>query len=389
MYKILTLNNISPVGLNCLPKGRFEVASEFSNPDAILVRSAKMHDMPIGSKLRAVARAGAGVNNIPVSKMSTHGIPVFNAPGANANAVKELTVAGLLMAARNIPQAYEYTKGLTLNGAALDKAVEDGKKKYAGYELSSKTLGVIGLGAIGVEVANIAVSLGMRVIGFDPVLTVSSAWKLNAQVERALSVDALLSQVDMVTFHVPLIDATRNLINTDRLKTLRDGSVILNFARGGIVCEQSIAKGIESGKISCYVSDFPSAELKEHPQVIALPHLGASTAEAEDNCAVMVANQLDNFLRCGNIVNSVNFPETVMEEKEGLTRLGVAHDNVPGMLEKVSHQMAESGLNIVDLVNKSRDDLAYTLIAFSGDCQADLAQSMMDIEGVRSANVCA
>ena len=388
MYKILTLNNISAQGTARLDKSMFEVASEFSNPDAILVRSAKMHGLELGSNLRAIGRAGAGVNNIPVNEMSKKGIAVFNAPGANANAVKELTIAGMLLAARNIPQGISYTKSLNLDGTELDKAVEQGKKMYAGYELPSKTLGIVGLGAIGLEVANAAVSLGMRVVGYDPSVTVTNAWKLNANVERALSVETLFSQADIVTFHVPLIEETRHSLNSDRLKLLKKGCAILNFARNGVVCDAAIAEGLDAGIISCYVTDFPNADLILRDNVISLPHLGASTEEAEENCAVMVAEQISDYLRKGNISNSVNFPSINMPVEPDTQRLAVVHDNSPGMLEKVSHEIAEEGLNIVNLVNRSRGDLAYTLVAVSGTMVDGVAGRLAMVKGMRSTRLC-
>lgn len=382
MYKVLTLNNISPVGLDRLPRDRFEVASEIGHPDAIMLRSFKMHDMELPETLQAVGRAGAGVNNIPVDKMSGLGVPVFNAPGANANAVKELVLAGVLMAARNIPQAWEYTKGLEAPDAELNKLVEDGKKKYSGYEIPGRTLGVIGLGAIGYRVANAALSLGMKVVGYDPAMTVKNAWQLSSGVEQAVNVDDLIARSDFITVHVPLIDATRDLINEERIKVARDGAVIMNFARDGIVNEEAVVNALDSGKLHAFVTDFPNNANKDHPKVIALPHLGASTGEAEDNCAVMVADQLIDYLENGNIRNSVNFPEAIMPRAEG-TRLTVANRNVPNMVGQISTLLADAGLNIVDMLNKSRGDLAYTIVDVDADnLDGSLVDQISSIDGV-------
>lgn len=382
MYKILTLNNISPIGLDRLPRDRFEVASEIGHPDAIMLRSFKMHDMELPESLQAVGRAGAGVNNIPVDKMSGLGVPVFNAPGANANAVKELVLAGVFMAARNIPQAWEYTKGLEAPDAELNKLVEDGKKKYSGYEIPGRTLGVIGLGAIGYRVANAALSLGMKVVGYDPAMTVKNAWQLSSGVEQAVNVDDLIARSDFITVHVPLIDATRDLINAERIKIARDGAVIMNFARDGIVNEEAVVDALDSGKLHAFVTDFPNNANKNHPKVIALPHLGASTGEAEDNCAVMVADQLIDYLEDGNIRNSVNFPEAIMPRAEG-TRLTVANRNVPNMVGQISTLLAAEGLNIVDMLNKSRGDLAYTIVDVDADeLDGTLAEKIGAIDGV-------
>ena len=386
MFKVKTLNNISSNGLSRLPSDLFTVGDEFEDADAILVRSAKMHDMELPANLKAIGRAGAGVNNIPVDKMSKLGIPVFNAPGANANAVKELVVAGLLLAARNICQAWGYARGLEGDDATISKLVEAGKKDFVGFELPGRTLGVIGLGAIGVLVANTAKSLGMKVLGYDPQITVQSAWRLSSEVQQARSLDDLLAQSDMVTFHVPLVDATRHMINRERLAFMKKGVTILNFARDAIVDETAVVEGLDSGKVHAYVCDFPSNALKDNPRVIALPHLGASTKEAEDNCAVMVVDQVREFLENGNITNSVNFPEVLMTRTEG-HRIAIANANVPNMVGQISTAMADAKLNIVDMLNKSRGDLAYTLI----DVDQSLPETVMDkirrIEGVLAVRV--
>ena len=383
MHKILTLNNISAAGLDRLPRDSYEVASEFQNPDAILLRSFKMHEMAIPASLKAVGRAGAGVNNIPVDKMSEKGVVVFNAPGANSNAVKELVIAGMLMACRNIAQAWDFSRNLEGTDEEIGKATEAGKKNYGGFELPGRTLGVIGLGAIGVRVANAAVALGMKVIGFDPGITVNAAWQMDAAVEKAGSVDEVLAKCDFVTFHVPLIDATRNLINADRLKGMKENVVILNFARGGIVDDEAVVAAIDAGKVYGYVCDFPTNLLKNHPKVITLPHLGASTREAEENCAVMVADQVRDYLENGNVLNSVNFPEVRMERNGG-SRMAIANANVPNMLGQISTDLANAGLNIVDMLNKSRGDVAYTLVDVEGEIPQSVVDQIAKIDGVLS-----
>lgn len=382
MYKILTLNNISAAGLDRLPRDTYEVASEFQHPDAILLRSFKMHGMAIPETLKAVGRAGAGVNNIPVEEMSKRGIVVFNAPGANANAVKELVLAGMLMACRNIPQAWDFARNLEGSDEEINKQTEAGKKNFAGFELPGRTLGVVGLGAIGVRIANAAIALGMKVIGFDPGITVRGAWQLDAAVQQAGNVDELLSKSDFITFHVPLVDSTKNLINADRLKNMKDNVVVLNFARGGIVDDQAMVQALDSGKAYGYVCDFPSNLLKNHPRVITLPHLGASTREAEENCAIMVADQVSDYLENGNVVNSVNFPEVVMPRTEGAFRLAVVNSNVPNMLGQISSDLANAGLNIIDMLNKSRGELAYTLVDVDQAIPDSIIEEIAGIEGV-------
>jgi len=386
MYKILTLNNISVAGLERLPRESYEVASEIQHPDAILLRSYKMHDMDIPKTLKAVGRAGAGVNNIPVDKMNKLGIPVFNAPGANANAVKELVITGMLLACRNICQAWDFARNLEGEDAEIGKQVESGKKNFVGYELPGRTLGVIGLGAIGVKVANAALTLGMNVIGYDPEITVERAWQLSADVQQANSVDDLLAKVDFVTFHVPLIDETRNLINAERLGKMKDQVVVLNFARNGIVDEEAMCAALDSGKAYAYVCDFPGNLLKNHPRVITLPHLGASTQEAEDNCAVMVVNQMRDYLENGNVRNSVNFPTVKMSRTDGC-RLAIANANVPNMLGQISTKLAHAGLNIIDMLNKSRGELAYTLVDVEKEVPESAVENIKAIEGVLSVRV--
>ncbi len=384
MYKIQTLNNISVVGLDRLPRSDYEIASEINHPDAILVRSAKMHDMTLPESVKAIGRAGAGVNNIPVDVMTAAGIPVFNAPGANANAVKELVVAGMLMAARNIGQAWRFATDLSGEDASINKEVEAGKKNFVGFELPGRTLGVVGLGAIGVKVANAARALGMKVIGYDPTITVRSAWALEADVEQALSVDDLAARSDFITFHVPLTDNTRNMINADRLKLMKPRSVLLNFARNGIIDDEAAVAALENGHLYAYVCDFPSNLLKDHPRVITLPHLGASTSEAEENCAVMVAEQVRDWLEHGNITNSVNFPEINLPRTDGGYRLAVVNSNVPNMVGQVSTDLAEAGLNIIDMLNKSRGNIAVTLIDLDKEPSNDAIRQIHDIDGVLS-----
>jgi D-3-phosphoglycerate dehydrogenase len=383
MFKIQTLNNISVVGLDRLPRDRYEIASEISNPDAILVRSAKMHDMQIPDTVKAIGRAGAGVNNIPVARMTEAGVPVFNAPGANANAVKELVVAGMLMAARNIGQAWRFAVGLEGGDAEIGKAVEAGKKNFVGFELPGRTLGVIGLGAIGVRIANAARALGMKVVGYDPTITVRSAWQLDADVEQALSVDDLVSRSDFITFHVPLNDATANMINAQRLALMKPNGVLLNFARNGIIDDEAVVKSLDEGHLYAYVCDFPSNLLKDHPRVITLPHLGASTREAEENCAVMVVDEVSDWLENGNVTNAVNFPEIHLPRGEGY-RLAVVNANVPNMLGQVSSMLASAGLNIIDMLNKSRNEIAVTLIDVDKAPDPAVSEAIAGIEGVLS-----
>jgi D-3-phosphoglycerate dehydrogenase len=381
MYKLLTLNNIAVEGLDRLPGGTYDVGSEVVDPDGILLRSYNMHDMEIPASVKAVARAGAGVNNIPIDVLANRGVPVFNAPGANANAVKELVIAGLLLAARNLCPAWQYVQGLDGEGEQLKKLVEAGKKQFVGYELPSRTLGVLGLGAIGVQVANTALSLGMRVIGFDPQITVQRAWELSAGVEQARSLDDLASRADMLTLHVPLLDATRDLINAERIAKMPNGTVLLNFSRGEIVNETALLAGLESGRIATYVSDFPSRGLIGHEGVIALPHLGASTGEAETNCAVMVADSLRNYLEHGTVRHSVNFPEADIPRTDSY-RMTIANANVPNMVGQISTLLADAGRNIEDLLNKSRGDIAYTIVDLDGEVDDATMAKINEIEGI-------
>ena len=386
-YRILTLNSISVRGLEKLPRERYEVASELNHPHGVLVRSADMHQFAVPDSLLAVARAGAGTNNIPVAQLSARGIPVFNAPGANANAVKELVLAGLFLAARNICQAWDFARGLDGDDAAIDAAVEKGKKNFVGFELPGRTLAVVGLGAIGVEVANAGLSLGMKVLGYDPQITVQRAWQLSASVEQALSLDDLFARADLVSVHVPLTAQTRGLVNAARLKLMRAGGVVLNFARAPIVDEADVIAALDGGHLHAYVCDFPTRALKRHPRAITLPHLGASTGEAEENCAAMAADTLRDFLENGNIRNSVNFPEALLPRVPGKTRLAIANNNVPNMVGQISTLLASANINIADLLNKSRGELAYTLIDTDGGVDEPLVRKLRGIDGVLSARV--
>lgn len=381
MHKVLTLNNIAAAGLARLPADRYEVGDDIADPTAIILRSYNMHEMDIPDSVAAVGRAGAGTNNIPIEQLSARGVPVFNTPGANANAVKELAIAGLLLAARNICDASEYVKGLKQTGEDLNKAVEAGKKQFVGFELPGKTLGVIGLGAIGVEVANAALALGMNVIGFDPKITVRSAWQLSAGVEHAETLEELFKHANAISVHVPLVDETRGLVNADRLALMPDNSVLVNFARGAIVDNEAVLKNLDNGKLHAYVCDFPTPELIAHAGVVALPHLGASTAEAEQNCAVMVAEQIRDYLENGNIRFSVNFPESRLPRLDAW-RITIANANVPNMVGQISTCLAEAGLNIEDLLNKSMGELAYTIVDVNGPVSEETRAKIRNIEGV-------
>jgi D-3-phosphoglycerate dehydrogenase len=379
MLNIQVLNNISPLGLGKFSKETYDVSSSDENPDAILVRSAKMHDMEIGDSLKAVGRAGAGVNNIPLEKMSDKGVVVFNTPGANANAVKELVISSMLLASRNICQGWDYVNKLPLEN--LKTTVEDGKKQYSGSELPGKTLGIVGLGAIGVEIANAASMLGMDVIGYDPSISKKNAWKISSEVEEALSLEELFSRSDFVSFHVPLVDATKNLLDAKRISLLPEGCVIINMSRDGIVDEDELIKSLDSGKVKYYVTDFPIDEKKNHDRVIALPHLGASTSEAEENCAIMIAKQVKDYLEHGNIVNSVNFPDSKMP-RAGEERLAITHRNIPNMVRQITKEIAEEGANIIDMLNKSRGDFAYTLIDIEKEIPKTVIENIKQVEGI-------
>jgi D-3-phosphoglycerate dehydrogenase len=386
-YRILTLNSISVRGLERLPRERYELASEVGNPHAVLLRSADMHGMNIAPSVLAVARAGAGTNNIPVAALSKRGVPVFNAPGANANAVKELVLAGLFLAARNICQAWAYARELQGDDGAIDEAVEKGKKNFVGFELPGRTLGVVGLGAVGVEVCNSAEALGMKVLGYDPQITVARAWQLSSSVQQALSLDDLFARSDVVSVHVPMLDHTRGLINGARLRLMRPGGAVLNFARAPIVNEAEVAAELDRGHLHAYICDFPTNALKKHPRAVTLPHLGASTIEAEDNCAIMVADTLREFLEQGHIRHCVNFPDAALPREAGSIRLAIANANVPNMVGQISTCLASAGLNIAELLNRSRGEYAYTLIDAEGVADEPLLQRIRAIDGVLSARL--
>lgn len=381
--KILTLNSIATVGLQRFPKDRYRVGGDTAVPDAILVRSHDMHKMDIPASVRAIGRAGAGTNNIPVDKMNQRGVPVFNAPGANANAVKELVIAALLIAARNLLPAARFVDGLKGDDQTLHKLVEDGKKQFAGIELPGRTLGVVGLGKIGSLVADAAIKLGMNVLGYDPEITVDAAWSLPSQVRKAHTIEEVLKAADFVTLHVPLVAATRGLISAQRAKLFKQGAVLLNFSRDGIVDNEAVLEALSAKRLASYVCDFPAQKLCGHPQVVALPHLGASTREAEDNCAVMVADQVRDFLENGNILNSVNFADVVMH-RESAWRLGISNANVPNMVGQISTALARAGLNIHNMLNKSRGDMAYTLVDVDSAVSDGLISELSAISGVLS-----
>lgn len=384
IFRILTLNQVSPLGLKLFDPGHYAVGSDIAEPDAILVRSHNMLQMDIPACVKAIGRAGAGTNNVPVKDMNLRGVPVFNAPGANANAVKELVLAGLLMASRNLIPAIHFAEGLEGDNATLHKLAENGKKQFAGIELPGRTLGIIGLGAIGRLVADATLRLGMKVMGYDPDITVDAAWNLSSDVRRADSIEGLLRNCEFITLHVPLLDSTRNLIDRNVIQSMRDGTILLNFSRDGIVDENAVLEGIESGRIKYYVCDFPSQALQHHRAVITLPHLGASTQEAEENCAIMVVNQMMDYLENGNITNAVNFPNISMERGSPY-RLAVANSNVPNMVGQISTRMAQAGLNIHNMGNKSRGEMAYTLVDVDSPVPQKTIDEIEAIDGVLMA----
>lgn len=381
MYKIQTLNKISPAGINLVLQHGYEVASEILNPDAILVRSASMHDMQLPDTVKAVARAGAGVNNIPVTACADRGIIVFNTPGANANGVKELVLAGILAASRNIIPGVEWAKTLVGKGDEVPKLVEKGKSNFIGPEIKGKRLGVIGLGAIGVMVANDSVALGMQVTGYDPYISVEAAWGLSSSVSRARSLESLLAESDYITMHLPLNDKTKGMINRERLALMKKGVCILNFSRGGLVRNVDLFQAFDDGNVGTYVTDFPDEELLKHEKVIAIPHLGASTPEAEDNCAVMAVNQVRNYLEYGNIKNSVNFPDCDLGIPSG-HRIIIANRNVPNMVGQISTLLAAEKINIADMLNRHRGDFAFNIIDIDGTVDESLVGKISAIEGV-------
>jgi D-3-phosphoglycerate dehydrogenase / 2-oxoglutarate reductase len=382
-YHILTYNQISAHGLHRFPSARYSVGKAVDHPDAIVLRSHDLRTTPIPSTVKAIGRAGSGTNNIPVAEMSKRGVPVFNAPGANANAVKELVFAALLMAARNVVPALRYVAGLDNGAADLEQRVEEGKKSYAGVELQGKMLGIIGLGAIGSLVADTAIKLGMRVTGFDPEITVDAAWRLPSSVRRAHGIEELLKHADFVSLHIPLLPATRHLIDANRVAAMKPGASLLNFARDAIVEEEAVIGALHSHRLKYYFCDFPSAALLREPGVAALPHLGASTEEAEENCAIMVVDQVREFLENGVIANAVNFPNVEMS-RESPFRIAIANANVPNMVGQISTTMAKAGLNIHNMVNKSRGEMAYTLVDVDSPVQSSVIDAISNIDGVLS-----
>lgn len=385
MFTIQTLNKISAKGLEIFPRDQYEIATEISNPDAIILRSFKMHDMELPPKLKAIARAGAGVNNIPIDKCTQRGIVVFNTPGANANAVKELVLAALLLSSRKIHAGISWAQSLKGNGNEITKLVEKGKSQFVGPEIKGKKLGVIGLGAIGVLVANDACALGMEVIGYDPFISIDSAWELESKVEKAVSLDYLLSACDYITIHVPFNDKTAGMINKDKFEIMKKGVRLLNFARGGLVVNKDLLEAIENGTVSCYVTDFPEEELLGNDSIITIPHLGASTPESEENCAIMAVSQLREFLEKGNIKNSVNFPDCELPMSG--TRIIVAHDNVPNMFGQITSLLAQNNINIGDMLSKHRNVIGYTILNVEDSISNEIIEKLKAIKGIRMVRV--
>jgi D-3-phosphoglycerate dehydrogenase len=385
MFNIQIFNKIADCGLNLFEKQRYSFEPSAS-PDAIMLRSHSLTVDQIPASVKAIARAGAGTNNVPVSAMTERGIPVFNTPGANANAVKELVIAGMLLSARHLCQAWEFTQTLSGDHHAFEESVEGAKKQFKGFELPGRTLGVIGLGAIGVKVANTAIALGMRVIGYDPAITVKRAWELSSQVEQSSHLDDLIKQCDFISIHVPLMEQTKGLINADRLSHARPSMTLLNFSRAQIVNEEDVKKALSDKKLAMYVCDFPSPALQGLSNVITLPHLGASTEEAEDNCAIMAVEQLRDFLEHGQIRNSVNFPD-IHIPRQGAARLCISNANLPNMVGQISSILGKAGLNIIEMINKSRNDIAYTLIDVSKAVPDSVVEQINAIEGVLNTRV--
>ena len=388
--KVLMLNQISVKGLERFPRDCYEIASEFSHPDAILLRSHKLSTDEIPDTVLGIARAGAGVNNIPVAQCTQRGIPVFNSPGANANAVKELVAAGLLLGSRGVIDGILYVKTLKdmQDEAELNKVLEAQKKQFKGSELVGKTLGVVGLGAIGSMVAEMALTFGMEVVGYDPALSVEAAWRLSSKVSNASSLSSLFSRCDFISLHLPVLDSTRGLINAELLNTMRPGTCLLNFARQEIMDADAILDALENGNLRQLITDFPSPALIKRKDVILMPHIGASTEEAEDNCAIMAADQLRDFLEHGNIRNSVNFPAVKLEPVEGF-RLAITNENVPKILGSILAILSDEEINVVDMLNKSRDDIAYNLIDLCSEPSADMVQNMCALEGVLNVRLIA
>ncbi len=381
MFKIQTLNKIASAGLENFPLDDYEVASEFSTPDAILVRSASLHDISFPASLKAIGRAGAGVNNIPIEKCTENGIVVFNTPGANANAVKELVICGMLLSSRNVVGGINWAKSLIGKGDEVAKLIEKGKSNFAGPEIQGKTLGVIGLGAIGMQVANAALGLGMRVIGYDPYISIDSAWHLSKEVEKAVSLDHLLSISDYLTLHIPLLDSTKGFIDKHKFQSMKRGIRVLNFARGGLVNKIDLFDALKQEIVTSFVTDFPDEDMLKHERVIAVPHLGASTPESETNCAVMAVNQVKHYLEDGNITNSVNFPDSYMPRNGGY-RLTIANRNIPKMVGHITSVLADNNVNIADLLNKHRQDLAYNIIDVDDEISEEQVDEIKNLEGI-------
>ncbi|MEN6472404.1 MAG: phosphoglycerate dehydrogenase [Syntrophaceae bacterium] len=385
MYKIDLLNNISEKGLSIFTE-TYEYRADIPEPDGILVRSKEMKEMTLPASLKAIARAGAGVNNIPIDKCSDKGIVVFNTPGANANGVKELVVLGLLLASRKVTDGISWAKGLVGEGDKVPDLIEKGKSKFGGTEILGKKIGVIGLGAIGIMVANTAEALGMEIWGYDPYLSIDAALRLSRNIKRSASLDRLLAECDYLTVHVPLNKETRGFINAEKFAVMKKGAKLMNFARRELVNTADLQKAITDGVVSCYVTDFPDEELIKTDKCIAIPHLGASTEESEENCAIMAVMQLMEFLENGNIKNSVNFPETALD-RSGNRRLTIANQNLPGMIEKITHLLADSKINIADMLNKSKGNVAYNIIDVDGDISQEMIQKIGSVEGVIAVRV--
>jgi D-3-phosphoglycerate dehydrogenase len=383
MFKIQTLNKISKKGLDLLSRDDYEVAGEIPNPDGIIVRSFDMQTMDIPSSVRAIARAGAGVNNIPVQKCTEKGIVVFNTPGANANAVKELVLTGMLLSSRRVFEGITWTKSLKGQDVDIHQVVEKEKSKFGGTELKGKKLGIIGLGAIGVMVANDAIALGMDVIGYDPYITIDNAWGMDHRVQKSNSLDVLLSEVDYLTIHVPLNDSTKGMINADKLALMKKGVKILNFARSGLVNNADLMKGLDSGQVGFYICDIPDEEILDHAKILCIPHLGASTEEAEENCAIMAAKEISNYLETGNIKNSVNFPETDLPFTSDY-RITISNKNIPSMVGQITTALASGKANIADMINKHKGDTAYNIINLDDALSPEVVENLKKIEGVIS-----
>ncbi len=389
MFKIQTLNKISPIGLDCFPRTEYEVASEIIKPDAIVVRSFKMHEMAFDANLKAIARAGAGTNNIPIEKCTQEGIVVFNTPGANANAVKEIVLASLFLASRDITGGVAWTQSIKDEGKNVPPLVEKQKSNFAGCEISGKKLGVIGLGAIGAMVANSAVDLGMTVVGYDPYLSVDAAWGLSSKVQKATGLETLLKEVDYITIHVPLLESTKEMLNSEKFAMMKEGVKIINFSRGGLIHDDDMIQAIGEGKVSTYITDFPEAKLLGIKGIIPIPHLGASTAQSEQNCALMAVQELKDYLENGNIKNSVNFPNCFLNRTAGEKRITIANQNIPNMIGEITSTLANHNVNIHDMLNKSKDDLAYNIIDVDGDVNENVISELQNIEGIIMVRVIA